>query len=1161
MNPSASMPALERRRSGLSPPGVKGKRTPSPGPSRAAQSSPWKEKRAGSDVAAAMASVKQVMKAKGAGKVSEHQGFPARNGMVQDFHLGLEHMESRESDRSSGQQHWQIRAEEALHAAMHRGDVKALRVAIRDALSADVDPCLVSEAQAVLKLENWLQKALAAGDLNEARNAVAEIERGKVLARFPGEPPFVLHQSLQYFSEKRGSWVDCHVTETSADGSILISLKKKANHWYNIDEQILKFRAIDVEFARAASKVKLSKAHSLLAKASALETAILSKDLDILYAAVAEARRLKALQSLVDRAEACINDCLQNVTRVRIAGVEEREAVRVWRKVQAKVQSALRNETDRVRMEADDKGWGTLEKDLVLERLANLEKALRSTDLGIMELAANDLLDGAWDIPASLLEEMVDALDFLKGTMGRSMNKGEHVVTNDMIKRRMSDVLEEVFSDESEHGGDEELEPTDIGRAPSIEVIDPQTHVMRQCSLQLQAALEECNRILRCRYAGEAVPEARVQDVCKYQQLNDSATIEIRQQLERHREHLSREYQNRVKRMSDVIGLKSRDACGCVVPGKTHCVGSFPGQCTKHWKELAHLSDEGLCSIACSFLDEAWFGLHTYPSHMHGRCLCHKLYGEQTEHGCYWWTRWLGKIEAVVEDQQTLVVFYSDGFLEENVVEWDNLPRDKKQCVGLGVSQQAELAYIRSMGWKYELRHVSTWAEYAATDGVAIKLNISGMQVSPSEVLSLQHEACEAMQSQLGLSEEHLASFSVAVKLCDDRTLIEIRPYVDGMHDFASVGSMRRLIDLLNSTPFALRGVQVSLHCRMASSTTALEHRLNDALLWHRIFVLASETCPEVKEWLHSQSDGSGLSGQQNVDNNDYSLLDRYDSCGESTGACILEDLRGKGMVKSVDALQQAVLSRDDSALEDAIQVAKREGIPSSIVEKALQELRERQSPRQQPVEVPVNQEVVDSVLQAIEQENVEELERTIQDAASQGVPEEVLLNARRVVRKKHAYVAVQDSLNSDNVESIAEAIRLAQDEGVSETELEVFQKKLDEKREAQLEQKRRDLLARLQEFAASTDISAMRAIIVEGEALGLQDELSCVHKALEDELGRRMTKALEKRAKQEKLAGEFTSAKEAGDFGGGVLVAQWRAAVAAVSKAFVFVEEDDETE
>merc|ERR1712113_352605 len=84
-----------------------------------------------------------------------------------------------------------------------------------------------------------------------------------------------------------------------------------------------------------------------------------------------------------------------------------------------------------------------------------------------------------------------------------------------------------------------------------------------------------------------------------------------------------------------------------------------------------------------------------------------------------------------------------------------------------------------------------------------------------------------------------------------------------------------------------------------------------------------------------------------------------------------------------------------------------------------------------------------------------------------------------------------------------------------------------------------------------SRDVDTLKAAIADGEKAGLIDELEPVRKALEEEVKRRRAAVVNARKAAEKLASEFKTAKEAQDFGGAILAAQWRAAVKEVSKPF----------
>jgi len=118
----------------------------------------------------------------------------------------------------------------------------------------------------------------------------------------------------------------------------------------------------------------------------------------------------------------------------------------------------------------------------------------------------------------------------------------------------------------------------------------------------------------------------------------------------------------------------------------------------------------------------------------------------------------------------------------------------------------------------------------------------------------------------------------------------------------------------------------------------------------------------------------------------------------------------------------------------------------------------------------------------------------------------------------------------------------------------ELAEKAAQEEAERKAEEARRareELIARLRAAVQSRNTEALRSAIAEAEAAGLTHELEPLRKALQEELARRRAAAVKARKAAEKLASEFSSAKDAQDCGGPTLAAQWRAAVKEVAKPF----------
>eukprot|EP00929_Paragymnodinium_shiwhaense_P030441 TRINITY_DN17251_c0_g1_i2.p1 TRINITY_DN17251_c0_g1~~TRINITY_DN17251_c0_g1_i2.p1 ORF type:complete len:619 (+),score=226.66 TRINITY_DN17251_c0_g1_i2:168-2024(+) len=137
-----------------------------------------------------------------------------------------------------------------------------------------------------------------------------------------------------------------------------------------------------------------------------------------------------------------------------------------------------------------------------------------------------------------------------------------------------------------------------------------------------------------------------------------------------------------------------------------------------------------------------------------------------------------------------------------------------------------------------------------------------------------------------------------------------------------------------------------------------------------------------------------------------------------------------------------------------------------------------------------------------------------------------------------------------------AERKRLAAEEAARKREAE--QRRREEEKAAETRLKKETFLQRLKDAAEGHDLVAMNEILAEGEAAGSADELlQPVREARVAEIALRRAKAWKAREAKEKLAKDFKTAKEAQEFGGSVLSAQWKAAVREVAKPFSFDEQD----
>jgi hypothetical protein len=326
-----------------------------------------------SDIAAAMAAVEQAMKKKN----MAHENGDLQSSIAEAerrMNAEAREAEAREEQKQARKELEQERMIARLRAAMKKGNLKALGKAIDNAVAMDAPIALLSEARCLWRLENSLQIALSTDDLDGLRRVVEEVEYGKVLASFPREPPYALKQQLQYWSEKKETWIDCYVTEVSEEGKIQINLKKKAGHWCSLHEQGRKFRVADAELSAVAALVWVDDAQDLLDKADALQAALRSGDIARINAAITQAGRNNALQSLVSRADAFVRDHLRSRMRNHTeVEVDWRSPVAAaWHAAKKTIRQAMQAEADRACEEAGGQGWGNLEKDLVIEKLTGI---------------------------------------------------------------------------------------------------------------------------------------------------------------------------------------------------------------------------------------------------------------------------------------------------------------------------------------------------------------------------------------------------------------------------------------------------------------------------------------------------------------------------------------------------------------------------------------------------------------------------------------------------------------------------------------------------------------------------------------------------------------------------------------------------------------------
>ena len=169
------------------------------------------------------------------------------------------------------------------------------------------------------------------------------------------------------------------------------------------------------------------------------------------------------------------------------------------------------------------------------------------------------------------------------------------------------------------------------------------------------------------------------------------------------------------------------------------CIVSFPGRYPDGWLECVQGSHD--MSVACVFLcgKEDGLGEHAVDPEDGAKCYCHKIYGlspprEYAEYGyndpksceenggrplwgCHWFKRWRENVELAVQWKQKLIVYFFAGEVGQGLVKWEELPTAKLwDGKGLGGSQKGEVAYLKKMGYDFEMRDVGPFLkDFAAT--------------------------------------------------------------------------------------------------------------------------------------------------------------------------------------------------------------------------------------------------------------------------------------------------------------------------------------------------------------------------------------------------------------------------------------------------------------
>ena len=174
------------------------------------------------------------------------------------------------------------------------------------------------------------------------------------------------------------------------------------------------------------------------------------------------------------------------------------------------------------------------------------------------------------------------------------------------------------------------------------------------------------------------------------------------------------------------------------------CIVSFPGKYAEGWRECTEASTHNM-GVACVFLCDQQDGLgeHAADPEDPNKCLCHKLYGVNRSNeahrkayqlygyhseasydasgrvpswGCLWFEKWRNNVELAVKRKQRLVAYFFEDQVGEGLVDWHDLPQsDLWDGRGIGGSQKGELAFLKKMGYDFEMQDVADFVRKFAS--------------------------------------------------------------------------------------------------------------------------------------------------------------------------------------------------------------------------------------------------------------------------------------------------------------------------------------------------------------------------------------------------------------------------------------------------------------
>ncbi|CAE7642888.1 unnamed protein product [Symbiodinium sp. CCMP2456] len=243
------------------------------------------------------------------------------------------------------------------------------------------------------------------------------------------------------------------------------------------------------------------------------------------------------------------------------------------------------------------------------------------------------------------------------------------------------------------------------------------------------------------------------------------------------------------------------------------CWISFPGKYKGGWDALTQTKKED--AVACVFLctEEEGLRRHHHPDPDNkALCLCHTIYGESKDWGCYWYKLWKENVQRAVRQKQRLKAVFFAGQVGRGKVSMKDLPTvDLWDGIGLGGSQKAELATADEEGWEYEEVDVATFLDEAFPEGARVDAWCDAAKVwRQGKVEKLKKEVNDKGQEQV--------SWMVC---CETGEMIDTQYVMD------SATSMQEVLDCLGPPKL----VEILTQCLSRAGNIAVQPEVQPSRL------------------------------------------------------------------------------------------------------------------------------------------------------------------------------------------------------------------------------------------------------------------------------------------------------------------------------------------